>query len=223
MDNFIIYSLRVIIVFFFTFLCARSLTKKAIAQMTAYEIAGIMILANVAAEPLVDKVVIKSVYGGGLLILLMFLVNKLALVNKFNHVFEHTPTLIISKGEIIMKNLKFMGLSLNQLEGLLRQQGYDKTSDVHTAIIEPQGNLSVFPWAENNNVKLKDISIKPTEQGITLPLIMDGNILYSNIRHINKNKQWLEEELQKQGIDDYKNQVALAEIDPSWKVSVMRK
>lgn len=223
MDNLIIYSLRVIIVFFFTFLCARSLTKKAIAQMTAYEIAGIMILANVAAEPLVDKVVIKSVYGGGLLIILMFLVNKLALVNKLNHVFEHTPTLIISRGEIIMKNLKFMGLSLNQLEGLLRQQGYDKTSDVHTAIIEPQGNLSVFPWAENNNVKLKDINIKPTEQGITLPLIMDGNILYSNIKHINKNKKWLEGELQKQGIDDYKNQVALAEIDPSWKVTVMKK
>lgn len=35
--------------------------------MTAYEVAGIIILANVDAEPLVDKVTVKSIYGTGLL------------------------------------------------------------------------------------------------------------------------------------------------------------
>lgn len=48
------YSARVFLVYFFTYLSTRILTKKAIAEMTAYEMAGLMVLANVAAEPLVD-------------------------------------------------------------------------------------------------------------------------------------------------------------------------
>ena len=54
------YTVRVLLVYFFTYLSTRMMAKKAVAEMTAYEMAGLMVLANVAAEPLVDKVVIKS-------------------------------------------------------------------------------------------------------------------------------------------------------------------
>ncbi|MBU3191123.1 hypothetical protein K9O30_17675 [Clostridium bowmanii] len=100
MIDFIALSIRVIIVFYFTYLCTRVLTKKAMAQMTAYELAGLMILANVAAEALVDKVTLKSVYGSGLLVVLMFISARLALKNKFTPILEHTPTIIINKGKL---------------------------------------------------------------------------------------------------------------------------
>jgi len=199
------------------------MTKKAIAEMTAYEIAGLMVLANVAAEPLVDKVVIKSVYGVGLLVLLMTLTARLAIINKFTIFFEHTPTKVIENGEIKMKALKKLSLSLNQLEGLLRQQGYDKVSDVQTAVFEPQGNLSIFPKGENKPVTLKDLKIPSSNESITLPLIFDGSIVYENLKHIGKNEIWLLEELKKQGFKNYKNEVALAELDSSWKLIVLKK
>ncbi|GFP77189.1 DUF421 domain-containing protein [Clostridium fungisolvens] len=217
------FSIRVVIIFYFTYLCTRSLTKKAMAQMTAYEIAGIMILANVAAEPLVDKVTVKSVYGTGLLVVLMALSTRLALKNKFNHIMEHGPSIIMDKGKLDMKALSALGISLNQLEGLLRQQGYDKMSDLDTIIMEPQGNISAFPKAENKPVTLKDLNIVDNTQGITIPLIMDGDIIYTNIKHIKKTKEWLIEELNKQGIYDYKNEVGIAELDPEWKLIVLKK
>lgn len=217
------FSIRVVIVFYFTYLCTRSLTKKAMAQMTAYEIAGIMILANVAAEPLVDKVTVKSVYGTGLLVVLMALSTRMALKNKFNHIMEHGPSIIMDKGKLDMKALCALGISLNQLEGLLRQQGYDKMSDLDTIIMEPQGNISAFPKAENKPVTLKDLNIVDNTQGITIPLIMDGDILYTNIKHIKKTKEWLIEELNKQGIYDYKNEVGIAELDSQWKLIVLKK
>ena len=223
MKYFIIYTLRIIIVYVFTYLCARVISKKAIAQMTAYEIAGIMILANVAAEPLVDKVTIKSIYGCGIIILLMIISSKLSLVNKLTPIIEHTPTIVIKNSQIDMENLKYMGLSLNQLQGLLRQQGYDDISDVDIAIIEPQGNLSVFPIGKKKNVQLEDLNIQPSSKGFTIPLIMDGKILENNIKHINKNKKWLEKELNKQGIKNYKQEVALAELDSLGKVKVFKK
>ena len=193
------------------------------AQMTAYELAGLMILANVAAEPLVDKVTVKSVYGAGLLVILMFISSRLALRNKLTPILEHTPTIIVNKGQLDMKALNNLGLTLNQLEGLIRQQGYDKTSDLDTVVMEPQGNISVFPKAENKPVTLKDINIKTYTQGITIPLIMDGNILYSNLTHIQRSKDWLLQELNKQGISDYKSDVGIAELDTNWKLNVLKK
>ncbi|MGH4117458.1 DUF421 domain-containing protein [Clostridium sp.] len=223
MNDFLAFSIRVIIVFYFTYLCTRALTKKAMAQMTAYELAGLMILANVAAEPLVDKVTVKSVYGAGLIVGLMFISSRLALKNKLTPILEHTPTVIINKEKLDMIALSNLGLSLNQLEGLLRQQGYDKISDLDTVIMEPQGNISVFPKAENKPVTLKDINIEKYTQGITIPLIMDGNILYSNLKHIQKTKEWLLQELDKQGVSDYKSDVGIAELDTNWKLNVLKK
>jgi uncharacterized membrane protein YcaP (DUF421 family) len=223
MNDLLTFSIRVFIIFYFTYLCTRALTKKAMAQMTAYELAGIMILANVAAEPLVDKVMVKSVYGAGLLVILMFISSRLALKNKLTPILEHTPTIIVNKGKLDMKALKNLGLSLNQLEGLIRQQGYDKISDLDTVVMEPQGNISVFPKAENMPVTLKDINIKTNTQGITIPLIMDGNIIYSNLKHIQRTKDWLLQELNKQGISDYKSEVGIAELDTNWRLNVLKK
>lgn len=217
------YSVRVIIVYFFTYLCTRAMSKKALAEMTAYEIATIMILANVAAEPLVDKVVVKSIYGSGALVILMILTSKLALVNKLTPVFEHTATVLIKNGEIDMDALKKVSISLNQLQGLLREKGYDNVAEVNTAILEPQGTLSVFPKAENAPVTLKDLNIKVQKEQLTLPLVMDGSIIIENLKHIKKDEAWLKNEIYKQGIKDIMYEVALAELDSAWNLSVFKK
>jgi uncharacterized membrane protein YcaP (DUF421 family) len=201
----------------------RFLTKKAIAEMTAYEMAGLMVFANVAAEPLVDKVVIKSVYGSGLLILLMMLIARLALVNRITQVVEHTATIIIQNGQIDFKQMKRLSLSLNQLLGLLRQQGYDRVSEVQAAIFEPQGSLSVFPKAENKPVTLKDMKIPPQNVPVSLPLILDGKVIKENLKYLDKTELWLMDEVRKQGIIDYRKQVVLAELDSSWNVTIYKK
>ncbi len=223
MEYFISYSIRVLLVYFFTYICARALSKKAIAQMTAYEFAGMMILANVAAEPIVDKVVIKSVYGSGLLIFFMFLTSRLALFNRLTPIMEHTPLVLINKGKLEMKNLKHLGLSLNQFMGLLRQQGYDKIEKLDIVIMEPQGNISIFPKAENKPIELKDINIKPLKSDFSIPLIMDGKIIKTNLKHVNKTEEWLKTELVNQGIVDYKREIAMVEMDASSNIIVFRK
>lgn len=223
MEYFISYSIRVLLVYFFTYTCARALSKKAIAQMTAYEFAGMMILANVAAEPIVDKVVIKSVYGSGLLIFFMFLTSRLALFNKLTPIMEYTPLVLINKGKLEMKNLKYLGLSLNQFMGLLRQQGYDKIDKLDIVIMEPQGNISIFPKAENKPIELKDINIKPLKSDFSIPLIMDGKIIKTNLKHVNKTEEWLKTELVNQGIVDYKREIAMVEMDASSNIIVFRK
>ncbi|MDW8802310.1 DUF421 domain-containing protein [Clostridium sp. A1-XYC3] len=223
MKDVLAYSIRVILVYFFTYLCSRILTKKAISEMTAYEVAGVMILANVAAEPLVDKVVLKSVFGSGVLVLLMSITSRLAMINRLTPVLEHTATIVIKNGQIDKAALNRLSLSLNQLEGLLREKGFDKVSEVETAIIEPQGTLSAFPKEQNRPVQLKDLNIESSTKSLTIPLVMDGSIIMPNLKHIGRSKEWIIGEMKKQGINNYKEEVFLAELDSSLNLSILKK
>ena len=223
MQTVLTYSVRVVLVYFFTYLSTRILTKKAIAQMTAYEIAGLMVIGNVAAEPLVDKVMVKSVYGTGLLILLMLITAKIAVTSRFTKVMEHSASIIVNNGQIDFIELKRLNISLNVLFGMLRQQGFDRVSDIEAAVLEPNGTLSVFVKAQNRPVTKKDMNINVCDKPISMPLIMNGRIVQENLEYVGRSEVWLVEELKKQGVKDYIHEVFLAELDSSWNVIVYRK
>ncbi|GAB6098787.1 DUF421 domain-containing protein [Halanaerocella petrolearia] len=222
MIDFISYSIRVILIYLFTYFGTRMLSKKAIAQMTAYEMAGVIVLTTVSAEPLVTKVTTKALFGTGLLIFLIVLTSKLTLVEKLTPILEHKPTVLVKDGQLDMSALKQMDLSLNQMKGLLRQKGYDKVSDVEYAMLEPQGQLSVIPKSQKRPVQPSDLNISTQYEGLTVPLIIDGVIIEKNLQHVNLNENWLRRELSNQGITDYKNEVNLAELDTSGNLLVSK-
>ncbi|EPR12133.1 DUF421 domain-containing protein [Ruminiclostridium papyrosolvens] len=223
MQTVLTYSVRVVLVYFFTYLSTRILTKKAIAQMTAYEIAGLMIIGNVAAEPLVDKVMVKSVYGTGLLILLMLLTSRIAVSDRFTKIMEHSASVVINNGQIDFNEIKRLNMSLNVLFGMIRQQGFNRISDIEAAVFEPNGTLSVFANSQNKPVTKKDMNINVSHEPISMPLIMNGKIVRENLEYVGRSEAWLVEELKKQGINDYVHEVFLTELDSSWNLIVYRK
>ncbi|NLI91157.1 MAG: DUF421 domain-containing protein [Peptococcaceae bacterium] len=191
--------------------------------MTVYELTGLFLISTVAAEPLVTKVTAKTLVGIAMILLMIILTSRLSLINRITPWFEHTPTILITKGKIDYRALKGSFLSLNQFQGLLRQKGYDKISDIEYAILEPQGELSVFSKPQERPLRVGDLGINTREDGLTLPLVMDGKIIRSNLRHLNLNTRWLMEELRKQGVTNYKEQILLAEINASNQLSVFWK
>jgi len=217
------YGTKVIIIFLIAYFGTRVLSKKAIAEMTAYEIAGIFILSNVAAEPLVTKVTMRAVLGTGLLVFLIWLASHLATFNKLTPIMEHSPTVVIKNGQLDMTALRAASLSLNQFMGLLRAKGFDKVTDVEFAILEPQGMLSAFPKSQKRPVNPGDLNIPTPYEGLTLPLVMDGSVIENNLRHANLTKEWLLGALSYQGIKELSKEVALAELDTQGNLLVSRK
>ena len=57
------YVLRCFVVILFTWVCTRLIGKKSISQMTTYDLTALMVLANVASEPLVYKITSKAFLG----------------------------------------------------------------------------------------------------------------------------------------------------------------
>jgi uncharacterized membrane protein YcaP (DUF421 family) len=222
MTGVLAYISKGIIVFIFTYLFLRTISNKSMVHMASYEIAGFMIFSNVAAQPFLTESLPTTIIGLGVLIILTVALGKLSLINKLTPILEDIPTIIINNGQIDMKALRKISFSLNELLGLLRQQGYDSIRDIDYAILEPQGQLSVFPKSEKRPVTIKDMNLPKGVSGITVPLIVDGNIIYVNLNHVNYNKDRLIKELKNKGINNTKD-VSLAELEPSGNLVIFKK
>jgi len=214
----LVYVARCILVLLFSWFCVRVIGKKSLAQMTSYDFTAIMILANVAAEPLVYKVTSKAFLGSVTIAFFVVAIGWMSLHKTFYN-FDSKPDILIVNGKIDRDALKRNRMNLPFLLSLLRLQGYAKVSDVEFAIIEPDGNLSVIPASQNRPVTPGDLKIDTSYEGISLPLIMDGEIQYNNLKYARLDTAWLNREIGRSGAARAE-EVFLAELDTNGKLSV---
>lgn len=111
---------------------------------------------------------------------------------KFRDVVEGKPVVIINNGKIDEKEMKKLRYNLDDLLLQLREKDVKDVADVEFAILETSGKLSVFEKDKKN-------------KGITLPLVMDGELQIKNLERIGKNELWFRQELRKRGYKEIKN------------------
>lgn len=76
-----------------------------------------------------------------------------------------------------------------------------------------------MPKSQVRPVQPKDLKIETKYEGLSLPLILDGEIQYNNLRHINLDINWLNQEIKKAG-GERVEEVFLAELDTEGKLYV---
>ncbi|MFR7880696.1 MAG: DUF421 domain-containing protein [Christensenellales bacterium] len=100
--------------------------------------------------------------------------------------------MIIYKGVIQLKTMNEEKYNMNDLYTQLRSKDIRSIEEVEYAILETNGNLSVFTYEENQ------------DNTFPLPLIVSGQIDAEALKLTGKNKKWLKNELKKQGIKSEK-------------------
>ncbi len=176
----------------------RFLGKKTIAQMTGYELAGLLLLATVAAEPISYKVPFKATIGVLVISLCTYLVSWMAL-SKWFYKLDSQPDVIVVQGKIDRKALRKTNINLPFFLSMLRSQGYSSISEVEFALIEPNGSLSVIPKSQERPLKAKDLELPTPKESICLPLVLDGEIQYNNLKYANLTTEWLHDTLRIRG------------------------
>lgn len=214
----IVYVGRCITVLLFSWFCVRIIGKKSISQLTSYDFTALMIMANVAAEPLVFKISSKAFLGSLTIALIVVFIGWMSLQRRFYN-FDAKPDIVVMNGKIDREALRRNRINVPFLLSLLRLQGYTNITDVEFAIIEPTGNLSVIPASQSRPVTPKDLNIETKYEGISLPLIIDGEIQYNNLRFAKRDILWLNQEILKSGASKAE-EVLLAQLDTSGKVKV---
>lgn len=217
----IIYIIRTIVMMIVTWTGVRLIGKKSIAEMTSYELAGIMLLTTVAAEPLVYKVTTKASVGVFTITLLTIGIGVISL-KKFFYNVDSRPIIVVAEGKIQEKELKKLRMNVPLLMSELRVMGYQNLSDVRYAIVEPSGKTSVIPKSQSSPVTAKDMAIPTPPVFLSFPVIIDGEVNFENLTYLKKNRAWLMDQLKAFEVSDIE-EVLMAQIDSTGQLYVNKK
>lgn len=179
------YIIRVVIMFLVTWTGIRLIGRKSIAEMTSYDLAAVMLMTTVAAEPLVYKITSKSIVGVFVLIVMSGIIGRLSL-KKFFYKIDAKPTLLIQDGEIIEKGLYTSEISIPLLLSELRVAGYGDISDLKYVYLETSGKISIVPNPDIRPITPKTMGIEMKPINLTFPLILEGEIQRNNLDFLQK-------------------------------------
>ena len=204
----ILSYLRTIALYLVLIFSIRLMGKRQIGQMEPSEFVVTMLVANLASIPMQD--------GGiplfsGLVPILTVLGLELALSGLImrsvflRRVFCGKPVILIDNGKILQENLRRTRVTLDELTGHLREKDILDIRQVQFAILETNGNLSVFPYAPN--------------QSIPITIIEDGYFSKENLNLSGKNQKWLHKQLGNYKPED----IFLLTVDGNGEVLLVKK
>lgn len=217
--------LRALISLIALFSVTKLLGKKQVSQLSLFDYVIGISIGNFAAEmttdldlPYTHGVVAVLIFGLVAYLVSVFTMKSISL----RRFFIGTPTVLIQEGKILMKGLKQVKFDVNDLLEECRGNGYFDISQIEYALMEANGKLSILPKGENFPVTIKDMNIKPEKQSLCANVIIDGKIMHTNLKNMNKDKKWLVQELKIKGYKTFEN-ILLATLDNNEKVTVYEK
>ena len=194
----ILSYLRTIVLYLVLIFSVRIMGKRQIGQMEASEFVVTMLVANLAAIPMQDAAI--PLYSGlvpiltvlGTELVLSGLILRSVLLRRF---FCGKPVILIDNGRVLQDNLRQTRVTLDELTGHLREKDVLDITTVQYAILETDGNLSVFPFPKYRPADARDAGIQAKAQYLPVTVIEDGYLSRDNLRKAGKDEFWLRQVL----------------------------
>lgn len=204
----IIVMIRTIILYFLVVLTMRTMGKRQIGQLQPFELVIAIMISELASLPMQDTRIplIHGIIPIITLLILEIILSVLQLKSEMaRSILCGKPTILINNGKIDYYALKNQRVNINDLLEELRLKNFFNINDIEFAILETSGQLSIIPKTPLNPTTKKDLNIKSSQEVLPVTLILDGKTNYKSLNLINKDYNWLVNELKKQGIDSPKN------------------
>lgn len=210
--NVILSSLGSIIVLF---ILSKLIGNKQISNMTLFDYINGITIGSIAAEmatalegdfilPLIAMVIYALVSLG-----ISYMAIKSVKLRRF---FIGRSITLLDNGKIYKKNLTKARLDINEFLTQCRVNGFFNLADIQTAIIEPNGMVSILPVSDKRPVNPHDLNLSPSKEELVVNVIIDGKVMYGNLKYIGKEVIWLKKQLKEQW-DMSTNDVFLATYD----------
>lgn len=196
--------IRSIFLYIVVLIVMRLMGKREIGQLQPFELAISIMIADLASTPMADAGIPIS---NGIIPILALLVMHLiiSVINiksiKAREILCGKPAILINKGKIDEKVLRKERFTVNELEERLRGNNVINVADVEYAILETSGQVTVIQKPNKRTTIPEDFGIKPEFEGITYDLVLDGKVMYENLKILNKDYEWLKKEVNKFGIE----------------------
>ncbi len=194
----ILSYVRTIILYLVLIAVIRMMGKRQVGQMEPSEFVVTMLVANLASIPMQDSGI--PLYSG-LVPILTVLGVELVLTGlnmrcvRLRRLLCGKPVILIENGKIIQENLQSTRVTLDELTELLRTKDMLTAENVQYAILETNGELSVFPYPQFAPANAADAGIRVPGQSMPYTVIADGRLYEANLRLCGREMGWLNKEL----------------------------
>jgi uncharacterized membrane protein YcaP (DUF421 family) len=194
---------------------ARFLGKKQLSQLTFFHYITGIAFGSIAAE-IAGQTDVKFMEGLTALIwwaLLTMLASYISLKSSnLRIVLDDQPSIVIKEGAIMENAMKKEKLHVNDLMMMLREQSIFTLQDVHYAILETNGQLSVMKKITQQGATKQDVKASTTApKYLPTELISDGKVMEKNLTELSLTEEWLMQELRKKGVESAE-QVFIAQV-----------
>ncbi len=169
--------------------------KRQISQITPFDFISAIVLGEILGNAVYDKDInlLYIAYAIIIWVLLLYIIEKVSQKSiKLRNMIEGTPTFIVKEGKFDFEKIKKEGLDFAEVLSLLREKDTFSIQDVDYVILETSGDISIV--RKNNNLPV-----------LTLPIILDGQILKENLRFSKHDENWLLDKLKQFQANDIKD------------------
>lgn len=207
------------------FFITKLLGKKQVAQLSVFDYVIGISIGNFSAEmttntelPWINGILAVVIFG-----LVSYTISILSMKNiKIRRFMYGTPTILIEKGKIIEKGLKKVKFDINDLLEECRVAGYFDISQIDTAIMEANGTLSILPKTDYRPLNVSDINLNLKQESLCANIVIDGKIMDTNLKNMNKSKNWILKKLKEKGYASIES-LLLVTLDKNDKIEIYEK
>ena len=191
---------RSIILYIIVLIVMRLMGKREIGQLQPFELAISIMIADLATIPMADSGIpiingIAPILGLLVMHILISILNIKSI--RIREILCGKPSILIYRGKIDEQKLKQERFTMNELQERLRGQNVVNIGDVEYAILETSGEVTVVLKPEKRATTPADFNIQPQYEGIPYDLVIDGIIMYDNLKVLGKDFRWLKKQVNK--------------------------
>ena len=194
---------RTLILYFLVIAALRVMGKRQLGELQPSELVVAIMISDLAAIPIEDSS--QPIWDGMVpiitLVLAEFLLSMLVLKSEVcRTVITGRPTIVIKDGKIQVKTLRRLRVSLDDLLEQLRLNGYSQITEVDTAMLETNGQISVIPKEQSRPLTCEDMNLSPTQTHLPHTLIADGKVRESGLKAAGMSRKQLDRLLKERSV-----------------------
>lgn len=208
--------IRAIILYICVIFALRIMGKRQLGELQPSELVVAIMISDLASIPMQSRSIplidgIVPIFA----LVMLELLSSVAIMKSdlLRKIITGRPTQIMKDGKILATALSSLRLCVDDVSEQLRLAGYTDFSEIDSAYIETNGQLSVIPKEEKRTVTCGDLNLKIPQTHIPHTVIADGKIRRKNLAGAKVSEKWLLKKLKTYNITDIKDVLYMSITD----------
>lgn len=199
--------------------------KRSIGELPVFDFLVILTLGSVVGADIADPDIHHFPTIGAIIaiaVLQKFIAWWKLKNRRIGKLLSFEPTLVIYEGQFHIQNMRKISYSIDNVLQMLRQKDVFQIEDVHFALVEANGDLSVKLKPDKELAKVEHVCTAPQPRSLEYTVIMEGRLLHDTLTFKGLNESWLREELLKLQVANV-NDVFYAAVNEQNKLHICLK